>query len=225
VAAPPITGREEALAITPVSRETVERLDRFVELLCDWQERINLVASSTLPQVWTRHVADSLQLLPLAPGAKIWLDLGSGAGFPGMAIACALAEHDGEVHLVESDNRKAAFLREVAAATEVRVQVHPVRIEALAKTGAPRADVVTARALAPLPKLLEYAEPFLRPPAFGLFLKGQDAETELTAARHYWTFDAEAIPSKTDSRARILRVTSLGPRAKPKRHDRRRLES
>jgi 16S rRNA (guanine527-N7)-methyltransferase len=225
VVAIPSEGREEALAIAPVSRETVCRLDRFVEILCDWQERMNLVSSSTLPQVWTRHIADSLQLLPLAPRAKVWLDLGSGAGFPGMVIACAMTECDGEVHLVESDNRKAAFLREVAAATEARVQVHPVRIEALSKSYRPRADVVSARALAPLPKLLEYAQPFLRPPAFGLFLKGRGAETELTAARHCWTFDAEAIPSKTDSRARILRVTSLGPRAKPKRHDRRRPES
>ena len=105
--------RARALALTPVSRETADRLDRFVELLLSWQQRINLIASSTEAQLWTRHVADSLQLLALAPQARVWVDLGSGGGFPGLVIACALAETAGaHVHLVESSTKKAAFLRE-----------------------------------------------------------------------------------------------------------------
>ena len=109
--------RERALALTPVSRETTARLDRFVETLLDWQQRMNLIAPSTIPILWTRHVADSLQLLALAPTARVWADLGSGAGFPGLVIACALADTDGaQVHLIESNGKKAAFLREAVRA-------------------------------------------------------------------------------------------------------------
>ena len=105
--------RSRALALTPVSRETLDRLDRFVAVLLEWQQRMNLIASSTEPKLWTRHVADSLQLLALAPQAQIWVDLGSGAGFPGVVLACALADRPGaRVHLVERSTKKAAFLRE-----------------------------------------------------------------------------------------------------------------
>src|SRR5262245_35908813 len=107
--------REAALALVPVSRETLARLDRFVATLLTWQRRINLIAPATVREIWTRHVADSLQLLALAPTARVWLDLGSGGGFPGLVIACALAETSGtRVHLVESNGKKAAFLREAA---------------------------------------------------------------------------------------------------------------
>ena len=117
--------REQALALTPVSRETAERLDRFVDLLFDWQRRVNLIAPSTEPVLWTRHIADSLQLLPLAPDARVWADLGSGAGFPGLVIACALADRPGAlVHLVESNGKKTAFLREAARAIDAPVVVH-----------------------------------------------------------------------------------------------------
>jgi 16S rRNA (guanine527-N7)-methyltransferase len=199
--------RDRALALTPVSRETAERLDALVEVLLDWQGRMNLVAASTLPQVWTRHIADSLQLLPLAPDAKTWIDLGSGAGFPGLVIACARADDPGTaVHLVESTRKKARFLAEAAQALHLPVTVHDVRIEDFTRGSPPRADVVTARAVAPLPQLISYAAPLLRAGAKGLFMKGQDVEAELTSARKEWTLEVESVPSVTDSRARILIV-------------------
>ena len=118
--------RSRALALTPVSRETLARLDRFVALLLDWQQRINLIASSTEPTLWTRHIADSLQLLALAP-PQIWVDFGSGAGFPGLVLACALADTPGaQVHLVESNSKKAAFLREAVQADRRACEVHAV---------------------------------------------------------------------------------------------------
>src|SRR5580698_6080852 len=121
--------RDRALALTPVSRETSDRLDRFVDQLLIWQQRINLIAPSTIPVLWTRHIADSLQLLALAPGAKIWADFGSGAGFPGLVLACALAETPGAlVHLVESNSKKAAFLREAVRATGAPAKIHAVRV-------------------------------------------------------------------------------------------------
>src|SRR5579862_5228454 len=131
VARPDLAGdRARALTLTPVSRETVARLDRFVGLLLEWQQRINLIAPSTEPILWTRHIADSLQLIPLAPEARIWVDLGSGGGFPGLVIACALADKPGaRVHLVESSTKKAAFLREAARATGAPAHIHTVRIE------------------------------------------------------------------------------------------------
>ena len=117
-----------ALALFPVSRETQDRLDRFVETLLRWQDRLNLIANSTIGEIWTRHVADSLQLLPLAPQARTWVDLGSGGGFPGMVIACALADEVGtRVHLIESNGKKAAFLREAVRATGTPAVVHDKR--------------------------------------------------------------------------------------------------
>jgi 16S rRNA (guanine527-N7)-methyltransferase len=147
--------RARALALTSVSRETLERLERFVALLLERQGRMNLIAASTVPELWTRHIADSLQLIPLAPDARIWIDLGSGAGFPGLVLACALADRPGaEVHLIESMGKKAAFLREAAAATGAPAIVHNERIEDFVRRSTLKPDVVTARALAPLNKLL-----------------------------------------------------------------------
>ena len=147
----------------PVSRETLPRLDRFVEFLLPWAQKTNLIARSTIPTVWTRHIADSLQLLALAPDAKRWVDLGSGAGFPGLALACALADTPGTaVHLVESTNKKAAFLREAAGHIGVPVTVHAVRIEDFVKNFRSEPDVVCARALAPLDELLKLARPLLK---------------------------------------------------------------
>jgi 16S rRNA (guanine527-N7)-methyltransferase len=181
----------------------------MIALLREWQPRINLVAASTLGHVWTRHVADSLQLLPHAPDARTWLDLGSGAGFPGLAIACALAEKGGFTHLVESDSRKCAFLREGARVTGASVQVHPQRIEILSRSRSlPAPEIVTARALAPLKSLLEYAEPWLERGAQALFLKGQDIEAELTESAKCWHIEASLIPSVTDPRGRIVQITS-----------------
>ena len=204
--------RDLALKLTPVSDDALARLDKFAALLTDWQRRINLVAPSTLPSVWTRHIADSLQLLPHAPNAKMWIDLGAGGGFPGIPVACALARTAGaEVHLVESNGKKAAFLREVLRVTGVPGVVHAERIENFGDSFGGKADVVTARALAPLKSLCDLAFPFLAKGAIGLFLKGQDVEAELTEAAKYWTVEAELNPSVTSREGVIVVIRSLKP--------------
>jgi len=204
--------RARALGLTPVSRETEARLDRFVALLLEWQQHTNLIASSTEPILWTRHIADSLQLLDLAPAAKIWVDLGAGAGFPGLVIACALADMPGvEVHLVESTQKKATFLREAIGTTGAPAFVHAERIADFAKHCPLRIDVVTARALAPLPKLLAEAYPLLKTGAIGLFPKGQDVAAELTDAAKCWKVQTSLVPSRTDPKAKIVIVRSLQP--------------
>jgi 16S rRNA (guanine527-N7)-methyltransferase len=209
--------REKALSLTPVSRETSARLDRFVEILLAWQQHTNLIAPSTEPAIWTRHIADSLQLLGLAPqsqaGSQIWVDLGSGAGFPGLVVACALADQKGaEVHLVESIGKKATFLREAAQATGAPVKVHAMRIADFVRHAPKRIDVVTARALAPLPKLLAEAYPLLKSGARGLFPKGQDVGAELTEAAKCWNIEATLAESRTDPRSRIVVIGSAKPR-------------
>jgi 16S rRNA (guanine527-N7)-methyltransferase len=207
---PLLADRANALALTPVSRETVDRLERFVALLVTWQKTINLISPSTLPQVWTRHIADSLQLLDLAPDARVWVDLGSGGGFPGVAIACALADRPGAVvHLVESNAKKAAFLREAARVTGAPITVHAVRIEKLVDSWGGHADVVTARALAPLKLLLTLSFPLLTAGAQGLFPKGQDIDAELTEASKYWNINHTLVPSRTDRNGRIVVVRTL----------------
>jgi 16S rRNA (guanine527-N7)-methyltransferase len=202
--------KARALDLIPVSRETLARLDRLVEALLLWQRTTNLVASSTLDRLWSRHVVDSLQLLPLAPDATVFADLGSGAGFPGLAVACALADRPGaQVHLVESNGKKAAFLREAIRITGVPATVHAQRIEDFAAGFTGRLDAVTARALAPLPQLLDLAAPLLKTGVLGLFPKGQDVEAELTAASKSWSIRYDLAPSKTDPVARIVIVKSL----------------
>src|ERR1700739_3984815 len=147
-----------ALALTPVSRETEGRLDRYVELLLEWQAKTNLVAPSTLPNIWTRHISDSLQLLTLAPSAKAWADLGSGGGFPGVVLACALAETPGtRVHLVERNAKKAAFLREALRVTAAPGTIHLADIGDSVDRVVGNVDCVTARALAPLHQLIGFA--------------------------------------------------------------------
>ena len=189
----------------PVSRETAARLDEFAALLLRWQKAVQLVAPSTLPKLWTRHIADSLQIVELAPGAKRWIDLGSGGGFPGLVVAIALAETpDAIVHLVESDARKAAFLREAVRITGAPAKVHHERVESVAERFAGDVEIVTARALAPLARLLELAAPLLSGGARGVFLKGQDVDNELTQAAKSWNISAETFPSRTDARGRIL---------------------
>jgi len=208
--------RRCALALTPVSRETTERLDRFVAELLLWQPKINLIARSTVPKLWTRHIADSLQLRLLAPQAKIWVDLGSGAGFPGLVLACAFADTPGaRVHLVESNSKKAAFLREAARATGAPVIVHPVRIGDFVDNPPASVQIVTARALAPLVELLSAAYPLLTKGAQGLFPKGQDVDAELTEAAKCWTIKASLVPSLTDSKARIVHVTGINSILQP----------
>ncbi|MCC6949362.1 MAG: 16S rRNA (guanine(527)-N(7))-methyltransferase RsmG [Bradyrhizobiaceae bacterium] len=204
--------RARALELVPVSHETAARLDQFAELLLRWQRAVQLVAPSTLPKLWTRHIADSLQLIAHAPDAKIWVDLGSGGGFPGLVIAIALTERAGAlVHLVESDARKAAFLREAARLTHAPVKVHAARIESAAEQiGA--VDIVTARALAPLPRLLELAQPFLRAGARAVFPKGQHLDEELTEAAKSWMIQSRILPSLTDPSGKILIIESATPR-------------
>jgi 16S rRNA (guanine527-N7)-methyltransferase len=219
--------REKALAMFDVSRETIARLDRFVELLLAWQSKTNLISPSTIPSLWTRHVADSLQLLQLvellAPPVlltltgkregSVWLDLGSGGGLPGVVIACALADVPGAcVRLVESNMKKAAFLREVVRETKVPAIVHAARIEAIASTLGGPVDYVTARALAPLPKLFEMISPFVKRGAKALLLKGQDLDGELTKATKNWNIEAESVSSRTSETGRILIVHALSRR-------------
>jgi len=209
-----VADRARAIALFDDSREIAPdvllRLDRFVATLLQWQATTNLVAPSTLPELWTRHIADSLQLLSLAPDAKHWVDLGSGGGFPGLVIACALADTPGSVvHLVESNLKKAAFLREAARLAGAPAKVHAIRIEEFVDHFAEPVEIVTARALATLENLLESAYPLLKRGAEALFLKGRDIEVELTEASKCWSIDAESIPSATDSFGRIVRVRSV----------------
>jgi 16S rRNA (guanine527-N7)-methyltransferase len=212
-----VKDRAAALALAPVSRETLARLDRFVALLLQWQRHTNLIARSTEPVLWTRHVADSLQLLPLASDARVWADLGTGGGFPGVVIACALAETAGAcVHLIEASTKKATFLREAVRVTGAHAIVHAVRVEDFTAAGdLPRIDVVVARALAPLPRLLTLAYPLLKRGSLGLFAKGQDVAVELTEAAKCWKIKATLAPSRTDPRGRIVVVSGLEPLGKP----------
>jgi len=216
VARPDLTAdRARALALVPVSRETAARLDRFVALLLDWQDQMNLIAASTVPTLWTRHIADSLQLLAIAPQARKWVDLGSGGGFPGVPIACALAEQSAaEVHLIESNKKKAGFLHEVVRVTGAPAIVHAERITDFAQGFCGELDAVTARALAPLPELLSIAYPLLKSGARGLFPKGQDVEAELTQATKCWSIQASFVPSRTNPKSQVVVIREAEPKRK-----------
>ena len=194
-------------AATGVSRETLARLEAYAELLLRWQARINLIGADTIPQLWSRHMLDSAQLWPLiAPEVREQgplVDLGSGAGFPGLVLAIM---GQANVHLVDSDVRKGVFLREAARITGTQLTVHTSRIETLA--GFPAA-MVTARACAPLVRLLEHAEKFIGSGTECLFLKGRMAAEELTAARACWTLEPSWHQSRTDPSGSILRLRGL----------------
>jgi 16S rRNA (guanine527-N7)-methyltransferase len=199
-----------ALALTPVSRETEARFDRYLALLLEWQAKTNLVAPSTLPNLWTRHVSDSLQLLTLAPTAKVWIDLGSGGGFPGVVLACALAETPGAaVHLVERIAKKAAFLREAIRVTGSPGAVHLADIGDTVERFAGPVDCVTARAVAPLHQLVGFAEPLVKRGAKALFLKGQDVEAELTEATKYWKIEPKLHSSRTGGQGWIVELDQI----------------
>jgi 16S rRNA (guanine527-N7)-methyltransferase len=195
-----------------VPRETVERLTIYEALLRQWQKATNLIAPSTLDEIWPRHFADSAQLVALAPDAANWLDLGSGAGFPGLVIAIIVANHDTRsVHLVESNSRKCAFLSEVARRTGVRVTIHESRIEDAARGGRVKdVDVVTARALAPLDRLLDLAEGFFSDKTVGLFLKGREAPREIEEAQGRQHFSFCSIPSRVNGEGSIVQVRRVG---------------
>ena len=194
------------MALTPVSRETAERLDAFIALLLKWQAAKNLISPSTINEIWVRHVADSLQLIPHAGAPQYWLDLGSGAGFPGLVAAIALRDQPTEFHLVESRSGKTAFLREAIRITGARATVHTARLEDVIPEFVGKADLVTARALAPMTDLLRWCDPLLKTGCRLLLLKGQDVQAELTAAQKCGTFEALLEPSLTDSRGYIVKV-------------------
>jgi 16S rRNA (guanine527-N7)-methyltransferase len=191
-----------------VSHETLERLELYERLLIQWQKAVNLVAPATLGETWQRHFTDSAQLVGLAPNAKIWVDLGSGGGFPALVIAIMLAnQKECCVHLIESNARKCAFLSEVARRTGAVARVHNARIADAASSGAvPAADAVTARALAPLDALLELALPFFGTASTGLFLKGREAGVEIADARKRWVFDLKIHPSLSDAQGQVLAI-------------------
>lgn len=198
-----------ALRLTPVSRETEARLDAYVELLLQWQAKTNLVAPSTLPQLWTRHIADSLQLAALAPTARTWLDIGSGGGFPGVVLACVLAERGGTVLLVERIAKKAAFLREALRVSGGSGQVILADIGDCVDSLPKPLDCITARAVAPLHQLIGFAEPLLRPGAKALFLKGQDVDAELTEAARYWKLQPRLHASLTGGQGWIVEIDRI----------------
>ena len=190
--------------IVPVSRETLARLEAYVDLLTRWSVRINLVGRDTLADLWRRHILDSAQLHRFIPStAKTLIDLGSGAGLPGLVLAILGVAG---VELVEADSRKAAFLREAARVTDADVTIRPCRIQAVPPHPA---NVVTARACAPLDRLLDLAAPFLAPDTLCLFLKGQRFNEELTLARKAWTMNVSVEQSLSDRRGVVLRLQQV----------------
>lgn len=194
----------EILAPLTLPPEAMTKLGLYADLLVKWQKTINLVGPDTIPSLWSRHFLDSAQLFPLLPqNIHRLMDMGSGAGFPGLVLAILGAP---DVHLVESDARKCAFLREVARVTETPVTIHNARIEKVPPLGA---DLVTARALAPLEKLLTWAEPHLLPGGHCLFLKGRAAEDELTQAAKEWNIATQRIPSLSDPSGLVLHLEEV----------------
>ena len=193
-----------------VSRESWVRVETFVALLLQWQERINLISPASIASIWERHVIDSLQLLPLVPsGSKAVADLGSGSGFPALPLAIASGL---TFHLYESNNKKAAFLREALRVTGCKGEIHADRLMGKASPrGTPKVQLVTARALAPLNELLTLALPFTENGAQALFMKGQDVDQELTEAAKYWRIQYTRHASLTDSQAIILAVQEVSP--------------
>ncbi len=196
-------GARSPWAVADVSRETLQRLTVFAELLQRWNQRINLVSPRDLSQLWNRHIADSLQLLEELPRGASFIDLGSGGGFPGLVLAIA---NNSPVTLVEADQRKASFLREAARATGTAATVVAGRIE---QAELPPTRYLTARALAPLPRLLDWSARFLTPNGICLFLKGRSAEDELTAAAAEWHMTVSRRRSRTDPDGVILRLSEI----------------
>ncbi len=193
-----------------VSRETLAALELYVSRLVQWQRRINLIGPATIPHIWTRHIWDSAQLWPMVRSSQgPILDIGSGAGFPGLVLGILSALEDGPpVHLVESDGRKAAFLMDIISRTKARAQIHHDRVEQLKPW---ECAVVTARACAPLRKLIDYGFGFLGRDGALMVFKGQNHQAELTAAAEWWRFQSETVVSQTAPEGRILRLTEITP--------------
>jgi 16S rRNA (guanine527-N7)-methyltransferase len=197
-------GPEGFAQVFPVSRETLARLEAYADLLTRWSARINLVGRDTLADLWRRHILDSAQLYPLVPGsARSLIDLGSGAGLPGLVLSILGVVG---VEVIEADSRKSAFLREAARVTSAEVTIRPCRIRAVPPHPA---DVVTARACAPLDRLLDLAERFVTPHTLCLFPKGERFQQELTEARKRWTMSASVEQSLSDRRGVILRLQQV----------------
>ena len=190
-----------------VSRETFERLEAVLVCLDDYRKRMNLIGPSEWDHIWRRHVADSLWLVPhISMDARV-VDLGSGGGFPALPLACVLTSMgSGHVTMVETVGKKAAFLRAAVSAAGLNATVRQGRVE---KAGDIDADIVTARAFAPLPRLMDYAAPWLTNSAIGLFHKGERWKEELTAASKEWTFASEAIPKRDGGAGIILKVSEV----------------
>ncbi len=210
-----ISGPDSFQAAFNVSRETMARLKIYAGLVRDWQKTINLVAPSTLDHLWQRHFADSAQILAQIPEtAETYLDLGSGGGFPGLVLAILLADPDHSsspkaFRLIESDARKAAFLREVVRQTDVPVDILCGRIEKIAIQDRFDSDVITARALAPLDRLLPLISPFFSVKSKALLLKGRNAAAEIEAAEKNWRLVCDLVPSLTDRDARLIVISDL----------------
>jgi len=202
-----VNDAESFARATGATAAQIADLDRFRRLLAEWNEKMNLVGPATLDVFWNRHAWDSAQLLQLAPEARTWADLGAGAGLPGLVLATlGKGRADFHVHLVESMVKRCRFLSEVVRELDLPATVHNARAENLQLA----VDIVTARACAPLARLLGYARPYLKAGATALFLKGQDVAAELEDAAKSWEFEADTVPSLSDPRGQIVRVRRLG---------------
>jgi 16S rRNA (guanine527-N7)-methyltransferase len=207
-------GPSTLAGIVDVSRETLDRLTAFVDLLKKWQSSTNLVAPSTLASIWRRHIADSAQLVSLFPDQLKWVDLGSGGGLPAIVVAILLTGREGaEVHLIESDQRKCAFLRQAIRASQAPAEVHNGRIEAVLAGWSGPVGMVSSRALAPLSRLYALSAPLLNAGAIGAFHKGLDFEEEISEASKSWDADLVIHKSKTESAGVILEVRHLARRS------------
>lgn len=196
-------------AIHPVSRETFQRLELYVERLKEWQTKTNLVAPSTLEQIWERHIADSLQCIALKQDVRSWVDIGSGGGLPGLVINAVMIDHiNYDLHMVESNSKKCAFLRQINRQMGGKAQIYSARIESAAKQ-IKTPEVVTARALASLPKLLELSSFWLEGGAVGLFHKGREYKTEIEECNGLWEFDLIEHPSRVAEDSVLLEISNL----------------
>lgn len=204
---PMVESADDFARVSGATADQMDRLETYRALLAEWNEKMNLVGPATLAVFWNRHVLDSAQLYDLEPEAAIWADLGTGAGLPGIVLAVLGRGRPGfHVHLVESMQKRCRFLEEVVRRLDLPATVHNARAEDLKL----KVDVVTARACAPLTRLLAFARPYLKSGAVGLFLKGQDVQAELEEARRDWDLEAEVLQSRSDERGRIVKVRRLG---------------
>ena len=198
----------ESLTSLNVSRETEARLHDFVALVQKWNPVINLIARSSIPYIWNRHIEDSAQIVALANASGPWIDIGSGGGFPGIVAAICLKEFapSTSIALIESDVRKAALLRQAAVTLKLNCEIHSSRIESVTL---PRAATLSARALAPLPVLFHYAERLVKKDGVCLFMKGQTYHEELAAAQKSWSFGYDIVQSQTDRNAAVLKIRNI----------------